>query len=223
MTVSWWRRLAGPGRRPRLQQPDGPPVSGEHLAGRASSPFHLGPPVTAGSRKLDLAEDDVDQGVEDLVLVGDVVVDRHRLDAQLLGEGADRQRSQPVGVGDATARPGARARASAALRRGAAFGSLTPRPSGPSVVSPLWRFRTLYGTVFVLSTTTLRARDGHLMTTPTRRRQHADQHHDAGRRPEPLRQLGGPAADAGRRDPRSARTRCWCRCTRRDSTAAPST
>ena len=50
--------------------------------------------------QFDLAEDEVDDAVDDLVLVRDVVVDRHRLDAELVGERADRQRSEPSRVGD---------------------------------------------------------------------------------------------------------------------------
>ena len=61
---------------------------------------HLRPPVPAGHRKLDLAEDDVDERGKDLVLVSDVVVDRHRLGPELLREGADGERPQSAAVGD---------------------------------------------------------------------------------------------------------------------------
>src|SRR3954470_20764719 len=64
-----------------------------------SALLELGPPVAARNRKRDLAEDDVDESGEDLVLAGDVVVDRHRLHAELRGQGADRERPEPAGVG----------------------------------------------------------------------------------------------------------------------------
>src|SRR6478672_3079254 len=57
-------------------------------------------PVSIARRSVDLGEDHVDDAVEDLALVGHVVVDRHRLDAELLREGADRQGGQAAGVGD---------------------------------------------------------------------------------------------------------------------------
>ena len=46
------------------------------------------------------AEDDVDDAVEDLLLVRDVVVDRHRLHPERLGQRADRERPDPAGVRD---------------------------------------------------------------------------------------------------------------------------
>ena len=52
-------------------------------------------------RQVDLAEDEIDDAVEDLVLVGDVVVERHRLDAELAAA-SERIVSAPTpaGVGD---------------------------------------------------------------------------------------------------------------------------
>ena len=51
---------------------------------------------------LDVAQDQVDDAVEDVVLVGHVVVQRHRLDPELLAEPAHGQRLDPalVGQGD---------------------------------------------------------------------------------------------------------------------------
>jgi hypothetical protein len=72
----------------------------EDSARRAGPSRDLGAPLAVGRRQLDLAEDDVDDAVEDLVLVGDVVVDRHRLHPELLGQGPDRQPGDPTGVGD---------------------------------------------------------------------------------------------------------------------------
>jgi hypothetical protein len=43
-------------------------------------------PVGPASRRIDLADDDVDHPVEHLVLVRHVLVQRHRNDAELLGE-----------------------------------------------------------------------------------------------------------------------------------------
>ena len=54
--------------------------------------------VSVGGQ-VDLAEDQVDHAVEDVVLVGDVVVERHRLDAELLREPAHRERADALRVG----------------------------------------------------------------------------------------------------------------------------
>ena len=72
----------------------------QHPAGRVRSPPHLGPPVAAGHRQVDLGVDEIDDAVDDFVLVGDVVVHRHRFDTEFLGERADGQRPDPAGVGD---------------------------------------------------------------------------------------------------------------------------
>jgi hypothetical protein len=44
------------------------------------------PPVGVDQGQIDLCENYVDDAIEDLVLVGDMVVDGHRLDAEFLGE-----------------------------------------------------------------------------------------------------------------------------------------
>ena len=87
---------------PALHLPDRPAMPVERLARRDRSLAQLGLPVAAGQGRLDLAEDDVDHPVEEVVLVGDVVVERHRLDPELLGELAHRQLLRPalVGQGD---------------------------------------------------------------------------------------------------------------------------
>ena len=115
MTASWCRSVAGPGAGARLQQRDRPGVAPQHLPGRVRPPPHLRAPVAAGRRQLDLAEDEVDDAVEDLVLVGDVVVDRHRLDAELAAA-SERivSDAEPAGVGD---RDGAAQHPLAAQRR----------------------------------------------------------------------------------------------------------
>src|SRR3954469_9021576 len=59
----------------------------------------LGAPVTAHRRQLYLAEDDVDDAVEDLLLVLDVVVDGHRLHTELVGQGPNGQGADAAPVG----------------------------------------------------------------------------------------------------------------------------
>jgi hypothetical protein len=51
-------------------------------------------------RQLDLAEHDIHHAVEDLVLVGDMVVERHRLDVQAVREPAHGERADAVLVGE---------------------------------------------------------------------------------------------------------------------------
>jgi hypothetical protein len=68
-------------------------VAGEHPAGGVRAATDLRLPVAIAGWQLDLAEDDIDDAVEDLALVGDVVVDRHRCDAEFCGERADRKRA----------------------------------------------------------------------------------------------------------------------------------
>ena len=50
-------------------------------------------------RRVDLADDEVDHAVEQFVLVRDVLVQRHRDDAQLLGQVAHADRVDPAAVG----------------------------------------------------------------------------------------------------------------------------
>ena len=57
-------------------------------------------PVSGRRRRLGLGEDEVEDAVEDVVLVGDVVVQRHRLEAERLAELAHRQRLDPALVGE---------------------------------------------------------------------------------------------------------------------------
>ena len=56
-------------------------------------------PAVRATRQLDLAEDQVDQAVEEICLAGDVVVQRHRLDTDGLAELAHAQRLDAVRVG----------------------------------------------------------------------------------------------------------------------------
>jgi hypothetical protein len=75
-------------------------VSAEHLAGGERPSAHRRLPVDVRRRQLDLAEDDVDHLVEELLLVGHVVVERHRARAELVCELAHRQRLDPVSRGE---------------------------------------------------------------------------------------------------------------------------
>ena len=94
----------GPGAGARLEQADRPSVLLEASARRDRAPAHLLTPVALGIGKLDLLEDEVDEPVEELVLAGDVVVDRHRLGAELLRERTDGQARQTTSVGDGDGR-----------------------------------------------------------------------------------------------------------------------
>ena len=59
-------------------------------------------PVGSFERRVDLADDDVDQGVQKLVLVGHVPVERHRDDVERLRELPHAQRldASLIGEGD---------------------------------------------------------------------------------------------------------------------------
>ena len=61
---------------------------------------HRGLPVRPGRRHLDLADHQVRDAVQDRGLVGHVVIERHRLDAQLLGKPSHRQCVDAVRVSD---------------------------------------------------------------------------------------------------------------------------
>ena len=50
-------------------------------------------------RQIDLAEHEIDHAVEEVVLVGHVVVQRHRLDPELVAEPAHAQRRDAVLIG----------------------------------------------------------------------------------------------------------------------------
>src|SRR5438445_13136446 len=51
-------------------------------------------------RKLDLADDAVDHRVDEVTFVRDVVVERHRLDAERLRELSHREGFEPVAIGE---------------------------------------------------------------------------------------------------------------------------
>ena len=92
-------KVCGTGRGPRLHQPDRPAVAGEDLADRDSPLPHRRLPVGFAGGQVDLAKDDVDHAVEEVVLVGDVVIQRHRLDPDRFAELAHGQRGDAALVG----------------------------------------------------------------------------------------------------------------------------
>jgi len=58
----------------------------QDLPGRDGSPPHGGPPLAVAGGQVDLAEHDVDHSVQEVALAGNVVVKRHRLDAERLAQ-----------------------------------------------------------------------------------------------------------------------------------------
>ena len=77
------RRRHGPG----LDDAARPRVSQERPARRQDALPDRALPVGVRRRRIDLADDDVDHAVEQFVLVRDVLVQRHRDDAELLARG----------------------------------------------------------------------------------------------------------------------------------------
>ena len=71
-----------------------------HDASRRQDPIASGglPVGAATIGQVDLADDDIDHAIQQVVLVGDVVVERHRLDRQLLAEATHAQRVDPLSV-----------------------------------------------------------------------------------------------------------------------------
>ena len=72
--------------------------SGEDLAS------HRGTPVIAGPAGHDLADDDIDRPVEQVVLVPDVPIQCHRLDAELLAEPSHAQGVDAAAIGQVDGR-----------------------------------------------------------------------------------------------------------------------
>ncbi len=80
-------------------------------------------------RPFDLADDQLDEAVEQVVLVPDVPVEGHRVDPELLAELAHAQRVEPVAVGQLHRDP------KHAISAGAALGA---RPLSAPVVVTTW-------------------------------------------------------------------------------------
>jgi hypothetical protein len=74
-------------------------VAQQDRAARDRAGAQFGSPVGPDHREVHLGEDDVEHGVEEPLLARDVVVQRHRLDAEATGEGAHRQGGQALRVG----------------------------------------------------------------------------------------------------------------------------
>jgi hypothetical protein len=82
----------------RHDEAAGPGVAQEHLVGRDRASTNRCLPVGRGGQ-IDLAHDQVDHAVHEVSLVRDVLVQRHRLDPELLGEPAHAERLDPALVG----------------------------------------------------------------------------------------------------------------------------
>ena len=95
-----YRSPRGAGVSGRHQQGARPGVTPESFVDgdRARSDCRV--PVAGRRRRLALVEDEVEDAVEEVVLVGDVVVERHRLEPERLAELAHRQRLDPALVGE---------------------------------------------------------------------------------------------------------------------------
>ena len=91
------------GRSSFLEDARRPGVAEHHGSGGHHDPAQVLDPVAAGRGPLDLADHDLGDAVEQVVLALDVAVDRHRVDAELLAELAHAQvvEAAPVGEGHA--------------------------------------------------------------------------------------------------------------------------
>src|SRR5437773_11633979 len=72
----------------------------ENVVSRDRAPPDGRLPVGTAGGQFELRDDDVEDPIEDLVLVGDVVVDGHCLDAELLREPPHAERLDPALVCD---------------------------------------------------------------------------------------------------------------------------
>ena len=95
--VAHARAAEGLARHPEVCRPR---MLKEHLVRRDHAPAHGRLPVVSVGSKVDLGRDEVDDAVDDLVLRGDVVVERHRLDAELLRDLPHAHRLDPAFVGE---------------------------------------------------------------------------------------------------------------------------
>jgi len=55
-------------------------------------------PIDSGDGRIDLADDDIEHSVEELLFVGHMLVEGHRYDAQLIGEPSHAERLDPGAV-----------------------------------------------------------------------------------------------------------------------------
>ena len=85
----------------RHHQAAGPRVQDERLVSRDRARAHRRLPIASRRGQLELPDHEIDDTRENLALARDVVVQRHRLDAELLGEPAHGQRFEALLVGEA--------------------------------------------------------------------------------------------------------------------------
>ena len=100
--------------RPILQQARRPRVPAHHLARPKGLAAHRGSPVRLRIDDRDLAQDDIAQPVEQVVLVADVAVQRHGIDAERLAQAPHAQPLEAALVGEPRPPPRGSARGSAA-------------------------------------------------------------------------------------------------------------
>src|SRR2546426_4056064 len=94
-----------PRRAPFLEHASGPWVAEHHLPGRYGLLAQRGLPVLAGEGALDLAHDQLDDAIEQVVLAPDMPVHGHRVDAELLTELTHAQRLDAIAIGEADGSP----------------------------------------------------------------------------------------------------------------------
>jgi len=80
-------------------------VTQQRLPRREDSLPHSDSPIGSADWGIDLADDDIEHSVEELFFVGYMLVERHRDDAELIGELAHAQRIDPGLVGQDHGRP----------------------------------------------------------------------------------------------------------------------
>ena len=88
------------GRATFLEDARRPGMAEHHVAGGHDLPAEVGLPVAARRGSLELADDAFDDAVEQVVLVADVAVERHGVDAEVLAEPAHAQRLEAAPVGE---------------------------------------------------------------------------------------------------------------------------
>jgi hypothetical protein len=94
-----------PGLRTRLEQPRGPRVTQQGLARSEDRGLQAGLPVRPGlARQVDFADDEVGDAPEQVVLVADMRIERHRLDAERLADPAHADRIDALAIRQADRR-----------------------------------------------------------------------------------------------------------------------
>src|SRR6266508_6039150 len=83
---------------PRLHEADRPRMAPQSLPNREAARAQLRLPCTTHERGVDLAEDDVDHAVEEILLVREVPVEGHRRSVKVLSEVAHAARLEATRV-----------------------------------------------------------------------------------------------------------------------------